>query len=174
MSDSFVCADSVFITKCFRMIHQTGWNVQQSFQNSLILTNIFIVSQRVKNDSCLIWQLCSFGVCQPCYGTIVMLSKTVWLIITRLCNKGGREWGLSYEFVCVLSIFIHVFFFFLGRHPCWLRLSRYWPSCWVGRTLCCPSQGSVISGRRWCLLGWPPDSTDTHWTVWQVRQTLIF
>lgn len=61
--------------------------------------------------------------------------------------------------------------FLSGRRPCWLRLSRHWSSCWVGGTLCCPSLGSVISGKRWCLSGWPLDSTDTGWTLWQVRET---
>lgn len=61
--------------------------------------------------------------------------------------------------------------FLSGRRRCWLRLSCHWSSYWVGGTLCCPSLGSVISGRRWCLSGWPLDSTGTRWTLWQVRET---
>ena len=70
-------------------------------------------------------------------------------------------------FVCVRCSFMCLYFL-TGPQPSWLRPSRHWPSCWVGGIWCCPSRGSVISGRRWCLLGWPPDNTDTHWTVWQV------
>lgn len=65
---------------------------------------------------------------------------------------------------------IYAYIFLSGRRPCWLRLSRHWSSFWVGGTLCCPSLGSVISERRWCLSGWPLDSTDTGWTLWQVRE----
>lgn len=57
-----------------------------------------------------------------------------------------------------------------GRQPCWLSSSPHWLSSWVGGTLCCPSRGSATSGRRWCLLDWPPDNTDARWTVWQVGQ----
>ena len=101
--------------------------------------------------------------------------KIVSLLITRLCNMRGRHreriksWiGVCVRAsVCVCCAYSSVYFL-LGRQLCWLRSSRHWPSCWVGGSWCCPSQGSVTSGRRWCLLGWPPDSTDTHWTVWQV------
>lgn len=66
--------------------------------------------------------------------------------------------------VCVRAYFC----FLSGRPPCWLSWSRQWPSCWVGGTWCCPSQGLSTSGRRWCLSVWPLDSTHTPWRVWQV------
>lgn len=89
------------------------------------------------------------------------------VIYVRLCNNRGS--GLACEFLYVPRIFTPIFLW--GRRRCWLRLSCHWSSCWVGGTLCCPSQGSVISGRRWCLLDWPLDSTGTRWTLWQVRET---
>lgn len=110
-------------------------------------------------------------MCPPCWVTVLKLNlyqKIAPLIITRLCNR-GREGEDYLDFVYVPRIFTHIFL--SGRRPCWLRLSCHWWSCWVGGTLCCPSLGSVISGRRWCLSGWPLDSTDTGWTLWQVRET---
>lgn len=104
------------------------------------------------------------------YSCIIYIKEMILsLVVTGFSHYVTWRWGRIKSWISVCVCFhIHVYTSFSVQHLCWLRLSRQWLSCCVGGTWCCPSQGSVISERRWCLLDWPADNTETRCPAWQV------